>query len=439
MIGAFSPDSSQLAVILESESTEPVRLLDPNTMEPTTKLAFPGGKPVSGVDVQFSADGRYLAATVHTVPLVEQDASETPGYAVVWDLRSPSTPPVRVPTGIDVQGMALSPDGRTLYTAWPLTAYDVASGERIWRREDVTTAYATLDVNAEGTLLALRGPRRRPRTRSWWMRPPARRSARCVGTGTASDRDIRFSPDGSLVGSVSSDGELIVWDTATGRPLERWDTFDPWGVGFSPDNDLVYGGGGRLDAAHLGPVRGGHVSAADHPGRRRRGVRARRHLPRRAAGGLSLARRQGHGMGQVRRHRHRRSDARDPPSGGRRPVAPRHLASPGWAVRRILRRGARNPASSVSSTPPRASSSGNPGTLSTATAISGHWRTSTRVAACSRATRTAPILIVDAETLRPRGEPFDVVGARAAPPRSGTGAPRWSTSTPRRRFPCTGG
>ena len=57
-------------------------------------------------------------------------------------------------------------------------------------------------------------------------------------------RDIRFSPDGSLVGSVSDDGELIVWDTATGRPLERWDTFDPWGVGFSPDNDLVYGGGG---------------------------------------------------------------------------------------------------------------------------------------------------------------------------------------------------
>ena len=57
-------------------------------------------------------------------------------------------------------------------------------------------------------------------------------------------RDIRFSPDGSLVGSVSNDGELIVWDTATGRPLERWDTFDPWGVGFSPDNDLVYGGGG---------------------------------------------------------------------------------------------------------------------------------------------------------------------------------------------------
>ncbi len=56
-------------------------------------------------------------------------------------------------------------------------------------------------------------------------------------------RGLGFSPDGSLVGSVSNDGELIVWDAASGRPLERWNTFDPWGVGFSPNNDLVYGGG----------------------------------------------------------------------------------------------------------------------------------------------------------------------------------------------------
>ena len=38
MIGAFSPDSTQLAVILRaSKSTEPVRLLDPNTMQPTAR------------------------------------------------------------------------------------------------------------------------------------------------------------------------------------------------------------------------------------------------------------------------------------------------------------------------------------------------------------------------------------------------------------------
>ena len=49
IIAAFSPDSRQLAVILREESTDPVRLLDPDTMQPTTKLDFPGGKPVTGV------------------------------------------------------------------------------------------------------------------------------------------------------------------------------------------------------------------------------------------------------------------------------------------------------------------------------------------------------------------------------------------------------
>ena len=161
---------------------------------------------------------------------------------MVWDLRSPSTPPVRVPTGTAIQGLALSPDGRILYTSTPLTAYDVATGKPIWRREEVHVVLV-LDVNAAGNSARARGLDDRRRTRSWWTRRPARRSARCVGTGTGSATS-GSRPTVSLVGSVSDDGELIVWDTATGRPLERWDTFDPWGVGFSPDNDLVYGGGG---------------------------------------------------------------------------------------------------------------------------------------------------------------------------------------------------
>ena len=78
-----------------SESTEPVRLLDPNTMQPTTKLAFPGGKPVWGVDVQFSADGRYLAATVQHGRLGEQDASRA--RATRWS--GTSAPRPRHPSG----------------------------------------------------------------------------------------------------------------------------------------------------------------------------------------------------------------------------------------------------------------------------------------------------------------------------------------------------
>jgi WD40 repeat protein len=250
MIGAFSPDSSRLAVVLESvPSTEPVRLLDPVTMQPaTTRLASPGSEPVTGFDVQFSADGRYLAATLLTVAPQGRAPLEAPGYAVVWDLRSPSTPPVRIPTGIstDYQGLALSPDGRILYTGSPLTAYDVRSGDTIWRNPGLRTGYQALDINAAGTLLAL-GP--------WAAGTDAPTYGLLVdvedGHTVTKLRghksgvvNIRFSPDGTLVGSISKDGEIIVWDTASGQPRDRWPTSDPWGVGFGPDNDLVYGGGG---------------------------------------------------------------------------------------------------------------------------------------------------------------------------------------------------
>ncbi len=238
LVPAFSPDSRQLAVIpYFGRSTDPVRLLDPNTMQPTTKLDFPGGKPVWGSDVEFSADGRYLAATVHTVNWLEESPTDEPGYAVVWDLGSPSAPPIRVPTGTDPQLVALSPDGRILYTEYPPTAYEVATGKKIWRRGDVRSSLF-FDVSAEGTLLALTDG-----DKALLVSAATGATVHTLRGHQAFVRDIRFSPDGSLVGSVSNDGELIVWDTATGKPLERWDTSDPWGVGFSPDGDLVYGGG----------------------------------------------------------------------------------------------------------------------------------------------------------------------------------------------------
>lgn len=236
---AFSPDSKRLAVVLTVGSSDPVRLLDPETMQPAATLAFPGDEPVWGIDVGYSADGRHLAATVLTANHLEQDPEQIKSFAAVWDLRSPAEPPAKVPTGVGLQGVELSPDGRTLYAGHPLTAYDVATGRRLWRRNDVS-ATLDLDVNVQGTLLAAGA------TGKGALLVDAatgRTTARLRGHRDGV-RDMRFSPDGTRVGSVSSDGELIVWDAATGRLLERWDTFDPWGVGFSPDGDRVHGGGG---------------------------------------------------------------------------------------------------------------------------------------------------------------------------------------------------
>ena len=334
LLSAFSPDSRQLAVVLHgSESTEPVRLLDPNTMKPTDEARRPRRHAGVGsrcrVQRRRSLPGRHRAHGQLRCRRVPRDPGLRGGLGPRLPVHAPHPSAYR----------KRRPDDR----AQP-------------GRSDPLHGLAADGVRrGDGQAdLAARGRRVLGASRREHRRDPAGVSLRGRGTNEALVSastgatvhtlrghregavvvDMRFSPDGSLVGSVSDDDELIVWETATGRPLERWATSVPWGVGFSPDGDLVYGGGGDLDAAYLGPVGGGHVSAADDPGRRRRRVRARRHLPGRAAGGLQLARR-GHGMGQVRRHRHRRSDAARTRPGVTGFLDQRYLASPGSEVRRV--------------------------------------------------------------------------------------------------------
>ncbi|HEX5917628.1 MAG TPA: WD40 repeat domain-containing protein, partial [Nocardioides sp.] len=237
VIGAFSPDSTLLAVTLgQVETDEPVRLLDPNTMRTTVELASPG--TFVGRDVEFSADGRFLAASLQT---------ESSSFAVVWDLRSPSAPPLRIPLGERAsEGVALSRDGHTLYTSFPLTAFDVATGQRLWQRPRVWSIFH-LDMNSQATMLVLGdiGDGGTLNEDALVVDPADGTTVARLRGHESWVRDIGFSPDGSLVGSVSDDGELIVWRSATGRPLQRWYASDSWGVGFSPDNSLVYGGGGE--------------------------------------------------------------------------------------------------------------------------------------------------------------------------------------------------
>ncbi len=211
-------------------------------MEPTAALYYPGAEPVWWIDGEFSADGRHFAATVQTVNWPMDRASRR---ATRWSgtYRSPSTAPVRVSIGTDCPGAGAQP-GRPHFVH-RLAARRVRRGvgDEIWTK-DVTTFYAGLDVHADGSLLAVvaEEPGACAQNALLVGPPPARRSASCVARGTR-PATSEFSPDGTLVGSVSSDGELVVWETATGRLLERWQTFDQQGIGFGPDNDLVHGGG----------------------------------------------------------------------------------------------------------------------------------------------------------------------------------------------------
>lgn len=154
---------------------------------------------------------------------------------MVWDLRAPSLAPTRIPTGLGYQTLALSPDGRTLYTARPLTAYDVASGKRIWRRPGVDAF--RLEIDLQGDLLAVAGD-------GLLVDTSDGATVHTLEGHRDEILDMQFSPDGSLVGSVSRRGGLIVWDPTTGQPLDAWETADPYGVGFGAGG-VVHSGGGE--------------------------------------------------------------------------------------------------------------------------------------------------------------------------------------------------
>ncbi len=231
---AFSPDSRQLAIVLELPSKDPVRLLDPSTMHLKRSLTIPGVESGYGVDAQFSADGRYLAATVFWGEHIT--AEDTPGYVAVWDLRSPARPPSRLRIA-GRQGLALSPDGRTVYTGVPLTAYDVASRQMLWRRPRVKAFI--LSVNPDGTMLARSDD---GTTDAYLVDAASGQTVRRLPGHHGNVWVARFSADGRVLGTISDDGEIIIRESGSGRISERWDTFDPWSLGFSPDSNLVYGG-----------------------------------------------------------------------------------------------------------------------------------------------------------------------------------------------------
>ena len=245
VVPAFAPDNRTLAAVTMNPSRRPVRLLDPRTMtEKSPRLIWPEQRPARGVDLQFSADGRYLAVSFRG-PGVNPDvaAFDDPAFLLVWDLHDPGGAPRRISLGNATNGLALSPDGATVYSAWPLSAYDVRSGRRLWRHP-TARSFISLDIDPAGRLLVLEDHATERVTDMLLVDARTGHTLRRLRGHQDQPRDLTFSNGGRLLASHSHDGELIVWDVASGRPLERWKTFEQgWSVGFSPDDRTVYTGG----------------------------------------------------------------------------------------------------------------------------------------------------------------------------------------------------
>ncbi|TCO35609.1 DNA-binding SARP family transcriptional activator [Kribbella steppae] len=269
----FSPDGRLIAVIAgEHDGTaidprSPIRLLTADNLEPVkAQPIFPTVAVPRLKNLAFSADGRYLAIGLQEAPGDDWDV--IPAFALVWDLAALDRPPHRLALGIGPQRAVISPDGRTVYKPWFLTAFDVATGRQKWQRQDLfggpivdsTIGLPIIEVSKGGDLLAYLhpGPIRNDRTTTTVVNAQTGETVRVLRSTADPPRDAAFSADGKLLATAHSGGEIIIWNLATGQVVQRLRSAEvSWAVAFSPDSRTLYTAGdkGILRAYDLGGQR----------------------------------------------------------------------------------------------------------------------------------------------------------------------------------------
>jgi WD40 repeat protein/DNA-binding SARP family transcriptional activator len=190
-----------------------------------------------GYALAFSRDGSRIVAGVN-----QYVGGTGPARVMVWDVDDPSTPVFRARVPSDPQ-VALSPDGRVVYTATAgddsVRAYDVDSKQLLRQTPANLVAGArkgAMDVSPDGSTLAVAAGSRVLRFDTGTL---ARESV--LRGHTAEVTEVEYSHDGSMLLSTSADRSAIVRDTRTGA-IQKLAAHNEevWGGAFSPDDHTVY-------------------------------------------------------------------------------------------------------------------------------------------------------------------------------------------------------
>jgi WD40 repeat protein len=271
---AFSPDGRLLAIC----ASDRVSVWNLASRAATTVFfsgtgvangayfSFPPAYSTSAV--AFSPDGRTLAiGGTYAVDTGPGDTSEE-GFLLDDDLAAPDTYAYNIENGGRIDDMVFSTDGSTLVTAAgsDLQFWDVATatplGDPLTGHADTVTSVA---FSADGRHFA--STSNDDKVLLWHQTPGLSLSLSprgdLVGRSPAA-----FSPNGQQLATLhqifttsESNGEVVVWDVASGQETKRFSDVVPTGdsdgvaLAFSPDGKMLataYGCGeiGLWDMAH---------------------------------------------------------------------------------------------------------------------------------------------------------------------------------------------
>jgi WD40 repeat protein/tetratricopeptide (TPR) repeat protein len=259
----FSPDGQLIAAatgrslrLWDAATGRLVRELPPVDRGQITGVAF------SPTDHRLLAVGYGGEVDVSYVALWDIDAgTERARLSGATDLPDFEASPYNGQVG----ALAFSPDGKylvagfgdkTLYVTavspYPLKVWEVASGRLIRRLNGHTGYCISLDFSRDGALLASGsrdGTARIWSTETWkamhTLQNPDRTSY-YTQTGRGKVEDVAFSPDGKTLALASHEGNVQLWDVATGKLREtlKGHSSAVEAVVFSPDGRTLASGSG---------------------------------------------------------------------------------------------------------------------------------------------------------------------------------------------------
>ncbi|MDH3250943.1 MAG: WD40 repeat domain-containing protein, partial [Acidimicrobiia bacterium] len=258
----FSPDGRVLAVVGAGAL---VRLLDVATGDELASF-----QAVDAVDLSLSATGlvavaadmagafvidaasgeQLLHLTAHRGGTCRVDFSpddtllataSQDGTAKLWDLATGRE--LRSLTGHagPVCGMAFSPDGARLATAGEdgtARVWNVATGDELLVISGHSTGIGDVAFDSTGRLMATAGGD--GVTKLWDVSPSGSRELLSVGTDEPATFSA-YSTDGAKLATGTEQGDVAVWDAATGERIAvlGGHTNRIFGGGFSPDGTLL--------------------------------------------------------------------------------------------------------------------------------------------------------------------------------------------------------